>query len=375
MRKFVSCLGVAALGLALAATPAQAAEGVVLAAGSPTAIPGSYIVKVKAEVKGGGDRLAASVGGRALSGAFAGFTATLTEKQARRLAADPSVEYVEQNQVVHGTATQLNPPWGLDRTDQRALPLDHAYSYTSSGRGVNVYVIDTGIRKTHIDFGGRARDGWDFVDNDAIADDLNGHGTHVAATAIGTTYGIAKQAVCYGVKVLGPTGSGTTAGVIAGVNWVTRNAVRPAVANMSIGGSASTAMDDAVRASIASGVTYTVAAGGSNADVANFSPARVAQALTVGASTITDTRASSSNYGPGVDIYAPGQQILSAWNTSDTASNTLSGTSMSAPHVAGVAARYLQNNPTATPAQVSAAIVAAGTPVSFGKILYWDPAL
>ncbi|MCS7481350.1 S8 family peptidase [Umezawaea endophytica] len=371
MRKSLSCLGVVALGMALAAAPAQAAEGVVLAAGSPTAIPGSYIVKVRS----GGDRLAASLGGRSLSGAFPGFAVTLSEKQARRLAADPSVEYVEQNQVVHSTATQLNPPWGLDRTDQRALPLDHTYSYTSSGRDVNVYVIDTGIRKTHVDFGGRARDGWDFVDNDPIADDLNGHGTHVAGIAIGTTYGIAKQAICYGVKVLGPTGSGTTAGVIAGVSWVTRNAVHPAVANMSIGGSASVAMDDAVRTSIASGVTYTVSAGGSNADVANFSPARVAQALTVGASTITDTKASSSNYGPGVDIYAPGQSILSAWNTSDTAANTLSGTSMSAPHVAGVAARYLQYNPAATPAEVSAAIVAAGTPVPYGRLLYWDPAL
>jgi aqualysin 1 len=292
--------------------------------------------------------------------ALRGFSAEMTEADAIALSNDPRVRFVEEDSIMEIFTTQANPPWGLDRIDESALPLSGTYTYTASGSGVNAYIIDTGIRTTHTQFGGRAAVAFDAVGDGHNGSDCNGHGTHVSGTVGGSTYGVAKSVHLFAVRVLNCSGSGTTSGVIAGVDWVTANHVSPAVANMSLGGGVSTALDTAVKNSIASGVTYTIAAGNSNANASRFSPARVSQAITVGSSTMTDARSSFSNFGSVVDIFAPGSAITSAWATSDTATNTISGTSMATPHVTGIAARYLQNNGTASPATVRNAIVNAG---------------
>jgi aqualysin 1 len=289
--------------------------------------------------------------------AIHGFSARMSEEDALTLSQDDRVRFVEEDSVVEAIATQSSPPWGLDRIDESALPLSRTYSYTTTGAGVNAYIIDTGIRRTHTQFGGRALAGFDAIGDGRNGNDCNGHGTHVAGTVGGSTYGVAKSVRLFTVRVLSCSGSGSTSGVIAGVDWVTRNHAKPAVANMSLGGGASTAMDTAVRNSIAAGVTYAIAAGNSNQNAANFSPARVGEAITVGSTTSSDTRSSFSNFGSGVDIFAPGSAILSAWRTSDTATATISGTSMAAPHVAGVAARFLQGSPGSSPATVRNAIV------------------
>ncbi|MEV5981531.1 S8 family peptidase [Streptomyces sp. NPDC052114] len=370
----ISTATAAVLG-AVTALPAQAApaEGTVIAANSADAIQGSYIVTLKKTsglkaATAQGKDLISEYGGsvqKTYKSALNGYSAKLSATEARRLAADPAVASVEQNQRLRATATQSNAPWGLDRIDQAKLPLSGTYTYPdTAGSGVTAYVIDTGVRITHSEISGRAVNGYDAVDGDNTAQDGNGHGTHVATTIAGKTYGVAKKAKIVAVRVLDNNGSGTTAGVIAGIDWVTSNhaAGAPAVANMSLGGGASTTLDNAVKNSIADGVTYAVAAGNDNSNAANTSPARVPAAITVGATSNTDARASFSNYGSVLDIFAPGVNIKAGWNTGDTATNTISGTSMATPHVAGAAAVYLAGHTSATPAQVSSALVNGATP-------------
>ena len=348
----------------LAITSAAAAQEVQT---PERAIPGRYIVVLNDQqvaangVRPLADALARQHGGRVehvYEHAIRGFAITASATAAAALARNPRVRYVEQDSERFVVDDQLNATWGLDRIDQRDLPLNGTYSYTSLAAGVHVYVIDTGIRSTHAEFGGRVSStGFTAIGDGNGTSDCNGHGTHVAGTIGGETYGVAKGVTLHAVRVLNCSGSGTTSGVIAGVNWVTANHAAPAVANMSLGGGASTALDDAVRNSVASGVTYALAAGNSNANACFSSPARVSQALTVGSSTNTDARSSFSNFGTCVDLFAPGSSITSAWHTGDTATNTISGTSMASPHVAGAAALYLATDPAALPATVHAAVV------------------
>lgn len=294
-----------------------------------------------------------------------GFAVRMSKAQAKKLSSHPSVKMVEPNRYVYLSATQNNATWGLDRIDQRDRPLDSTYTYNTDASNVHVYIIDTGVRTSHNEFSGRMGNGIDTVDNDNDPNDCNGHGTHVAGTVAGTVYGVAKGATVHGVRVLSCSGSGTNAGVIDGVEWVTNNHISPAVANMSLGGGASSALDNAVNASINAGVTYAVAAGNDNRNACNYSPARVANAITVGSTTSSDGRSSFSNYGNCVNVFAPGSSITAAWYTSNSATNTISGTSMASPHVAGVAALYLADNPSASPAQVKNAIESTA---STGKI-------
>jgi subtilisin family serine protease len=298
---------------------------------------------------------------RVFKHAISGFTAELDAREVEALMKDPRVKYVEEDGIVSIGTTQTNATWGLDRIDQRDLPLNGTYTYTPTGSGVRAYIIDTGILASHNEFGGRVTSGFTSISDGNGTSDCNGHGTHVAGTTGGAVYGVAKSVTLVPVRVLNCQGSGTNSGVIAGVDWVTANHVKPAVANMSLGGSASSALDTAVNNSINAGVTYVVAAGNSNADACNYSPARVTNAVTVGSTTSSDARSSFSNFGSCLDIFAPGSSITAAWYTSNTATNTISGTSMASPHVAGVAALYLQDFPLASPSTVASAIINAAT--------------
>ncbi|MGI5403577.1 S8 family peptidase [Streptomyces sp. CA-135486] len=357
--------GVTVLGTSFAgaATPA---EGTVYGLNAEGAVAGSYIVML--DQKADKQDLAKEYGGklqRNYSSAINGFSASgLSETEAKRLAADPAVAKVVQNKKFSINATQDNPPsWGLDRLDQADTAGDKKYTYPdSAGDGVTAYVIDTGVRISHKDFAGRAAHGFDAVDNDDSADDGNGHGTHVAGTIAGSTYGVAKKAKIVAVRVLDDNGSGTTEQVVAGIDWVTKNHKGPSVANMSLGGGADEALDEAVRKAIASGVTFAVAAGNESTDAGQGSPARVKEAITVASSTEDDKQSDFSNFGAIVDIYAPGSEITSAWNDSDEGTKTISGTSMATPHVVGAAAVYLGAHQDATPEQVAKALTDGATP-------------
>ena len=374
-------LSVYATALAVGA-PAALAQTVDLPADHPYAasqpIPGRYIVVFKAHVANPAAtaaNLMRGTGGQlhhTYTRAIKGFAASLPDAALQGIRNNPNVDYIEQDQTVslNETPTQANATWGLDRIDQRTPTLDGSYQYNYTGTGVHAFIIDTGIRATHTDFTGRVQSGYSVINDGRGTNDCHGHGTHVAGTVGGVTWGVAKEVSLIPVRVLNCSGSGTWSGVIAGVDWVANSTLRPAVANMSLGGSKSDSVNTAVAGAVTAGVTMVVAAGNSSADACNYSPASAPSAITVGATTKSDVRASYSNYGSCLDIFAPGSGITSAWKTKDNATKTLSGTSMASPHVAGVAALALAADSSKAPTAVDSLLKSTATCLagsSFGE--------